>query len=156
WTHEHPHGGPHTHDEGHGHSHGLIDPSIKRSRAGLRAVTQSLVVLGATATFQAAIFLASGSVALLADLIHNGGAAATAFPLGVAFLMRSPRAERFAGLFVVFAIFASACVAAYAAVERLAHPDEVNQLGALAAAGICGFAGNLAAASIRTRAGHRL
>ncbi len=140
----------------HGHSHGLIDENIKRSREGLKAVGLSLAVLGLTALVQVAIFLASGSIALLADLIHNFGDAATAFPLGVAFLLRSARAERIAGLFVVAAIFVSACVAGYEAVLRLVHPENPTHLLALAGAGIAGFAGNWIAAIIRTRAGHRL
>src|SRR5690349_23659997 len=67
--------------EGHGHSHGLVDDSIKRSRAGVRAVLLALLVLGVTAAVQALVFALSGSVALLADLIHNAGDAATAIPL---------------------------------------------------------------------------
>lgn len=140
----------------HGHSHGLVDRSIVRSRAGLRAVTLSLLVLGATAAAQIAIFAVTDSVALLADLIHNVGDAATAIPLGVAFALRSARAERVAGLFVVLAIFASACVAGVESVLRLIDPREPEALGALAAAGVVGFAGNLLAARIRTRAGERL
>jgi len=88
----------------HGHSHGLVDPSIKRSRDGLRAVILSLCVLGLTAAVQALIFVSTGSIALLADLIHNFGDALTAIPLGIAFLLRSERAERFSGLFVVAVI----------------------------------------------------
>lgn len=157
--HAHHHHGPHTHDggdNGHGHTHGLVDPSIKRSREGLIAVGLSLAVLGTTALLQLAIYLASGSVALLADLIHNFGDAATAIPLAVAFLLRSPRAEGYAGLFVVLAIFASACVAGVEAVSRLVHPQAPTDLIALAAAGLAGFTGNWIAAGIRTRAGRRL
>ncbi len=142
--------------DGHGHRHGLVDPSIRRSREGLRAVALSLVVLTLTAGAQAVVFLAGGSVALLADLIHNAGDAATAIPLGVAFLLRSERAERAAGLFVVAAIFVSACVAGYEAVDRLLNPHEPDALLALAAAGAVGWAGNTIAAAIRTRAGRRL
>jgi Co/Zn/Cd efflux system component len=91
----------------HGHSHGLIDDSIKRSREGVRAVSLSLLVLGLATVLQALIFAASGSIALLADLIHNGGDALTAVPLGVAFMLRSRRAEGYAGLAVVAAIFIS-------------------------------------------------
>lgn len=149
----------HPHEHGaheHGHSHGLVDPSIKRSRAGLRAVGISLVVLGVAAFAQLAIYLATNSVALLADLIHNFGDAATAFPLGIAFVLRSARAERIAGLLVVAAIFASACVAGVEAVSRLIHPREPTDLLALALAGAIGFAGNWVAAIVRTRAGRRL
>jgi cation diffusion facilitator family transporter len=146
---------PHGHG-GHGHSHGLVDPSIKRSREGLRAVALALGVLGATAAVQAVVFVTSGSVALLADLIHNVGDAATAIPLGIAFLLRSEVAERRAGLFVVLAIFVSACVAGYEAVLRLVDPQRPSHLVALAVAGAVGFLGNLLAAQIRSRAGRRL
>jgi cation diffusion facilitator family transporter len=163
-VHSHPHRGPHAHPEqghhhhhhGYGHSHGLIDPSIKRSREGLKAVGLSLAVLGLTALAQVAIYLSTGSVALLADLIHNFGDAATAIPLGIAFLLRSDRAERGAGLFVVAAIFVSACVAGVEAISRLIHPQTPTDLLALAAAGLIGFGGNWLAAIIRTRAGNRL
>ncbi len=122
----------------------------------MRAVGLSLAVLGIAAAAQVAIFLASGSIALLADLIHNFGDAATAIPLGIAFLLRSERAERIAGLFVVLAIFVSACVAGVEAVSRLIHPQTPTHLIALAAAGGIGFAGNWLAAIIRTSAGQRL
>ena len=145
----------HTH-AGHGHSHGLIDPSIKRSREGLHAVAWSLIVLGATALLQTLIFVLTGSVALLADLIHNYGDALTALPLGIAFLLRSERAERGAGLFVVAAIFVSACVAGIEAINRLINPQTPDHLLALALAGVIGYAGNRVAARVRTRAGHRL
>ena len=142
----------HSHD----HSHGLLHDSIKRSRHGLRAVGLALLVLAATAAAQAVVFAASGSVALLADLIHNFGDAATAIPLGIAFALRSARAERVAGLGVVIAIFVSACVAGYEAVVRIIDPRDVEHLGALAAAGALGFAGNWIAAIVRSRAGRRL
>jgi len=151
-----PHGHGHGHAHGHGHSHGLVDDSIKRSREGLRAVGLSLLVLGLTAAAQLLVYLLSGSIALLADLIHNAGDAATAIPLAIAFLLRSQRAERIAGLFVVLAIFVSACVAGYEAIVRLLDPRAPEALGALAAAGALGFIGNWIAAIIRTRAGHRL
>ena len=141
---------------GHAHSHGLVDDSIKRSREGVRAVLLSLAVLALAATVQTLIFALSGSVALLADLIHNFGDSLTAVPLGIAFLMRSERAERNAGLFVVAAIFVSACVAGVEAVSRLVHPQEPTHLLSLAAAGLIGFGGNRVAATIRTRAGLRL
>lgn len=146
----------HAHASGHAHSHGLVDASIKRSRAGMRAVALALLVLGLTAAAQAAVFALSGSVALLADLIHNAGDAATAIPLGIAFALRSAPAERWAGLAVVLAIFVSACVAGYEAVHRLIEPADVGHLGALAAAGAVGFAGNWVAALVRSRAGRRL
>ena len=62
----------HHHDE-HGHTHGRVYCSIIRSRAGVRAVSISLAILAVTAALQVVVFALSGSVALLADLIHNGG-----------------------------------------------------------------------------------
>jgi cation diffusion facilitator family transporter len=146
----------HEHAHGHGHSHGLIDRSIARSRAGLNVVGVSLGVLLTTAALQAVIYAATGSVALLADLIHNFGDALTAIPLGVAFLLRSLKAEKRAGYFVVAAIFISACVAAVEAVNRLIHPQTLDHLGVLAAAGVVGFIGNELAAQVRLRGGRRL
>ena len=165
--HAHPHTGPHEHDRhehphddhdehSQGHSHGLVDESIKRSREGVRAVTLALGILASTAVVQALVFAFTGSLALLADLIHNGGDALTAIPLGIAFALRSPRAERLAGLAVVAAIFLSACVAAYESILRLIHPSTPVHLSALALAGAIGFAGNWLAALVRTRAGQRL
>ena len=134
-----------------------MDESIKRSRSGLIAVGLSFLVLGLTAAAQVTVFvLLSNSVALLADLIHNVGDAATAIPLAIAFALRSQRAERLAGLFVVLAIFASACVAGYEAIARLINPQAPDYLLALGLAGAVGFAGNWLAAIIRTRAGNRL
>ena len=146
----------HAHGHPHAHAHGLIDPSIKRSRAGLRAVTLSLAILAVTALAQTGVFVVTGSVALLADLIHNFGDALTAVPLGVAFVLRSARAERYAGLAVVAAIFVSACVAGVEAIARLVYPSAPDHLLALGIAGALGFAGNWAAAGVRSRAGARL
>jgi len=128
--HDHHHHHHHHHRHDHGHSHGLVDRSILRSRDGVRTVAISLAVLGATALIQAAVFALSGSVALLADTIHNFGDALTAVPLGIAFLLRSARGERWAGMFVVLAILVSA--------------------------GVVGFLGNEIAARVRLRGGRRL
>lgn len=143
-------------EHGHGHRHGWVDRSVVRSRAGLRAVAVSLLVLLATAAVQALVFVATGSVALLADLIHNVGDALTALPLAAAFLLRSARAERGAGYVVVAVIFFSACVAAFQAIDRLIDPQPISQLLALALAGVVGAVGNEIAARVRLRAGRRL
>jgi cation diffusion facilitator family transporter len=180
WTHDHHHHGPHRHarfpfrsheqadhhhddhqhddhqHDDHGHTHGLVDPSIIRSRAGVRAVGVSLAILAATAALQALVLMLSSSVALLADLIHNAGDALTAIPLAIAFTLRSHRAERWAGYAVVATIFVSACVAGYEAVDRLIHPRDLDYLGVLAVAGAVGFIGNELAARVRLRAGERL
>lgn len=159
--HSHPHDEhDHPHDDpghgAHGHSHGLVDRSIVRSRAGVKAVSISLLVLGIASGLQLAVFILSGSVALLADLIHNFGDALTAVPLGIAFFLRSFRGEKLAGLAVVLAIFISACVALYETVFRFIHPKNLTHLWVLAGAGVIGFVGNEIAAQVRLRAGKRL
>ena len=141
---------------GHDHTHGLIDRSIVRSRDGVRTVAISLGVLAATALIQVAVFVLSDSVALLADLIHNFGDALTALPLGIAFMLRSVPAEKVAGLFVVGAIFVSACIALYETIRRLIDPQDLSHLWTLAAAGVVGFVGNEIAAQVRLRGGRRL
>jgi cation diffusion facilitator family transporter len=156
-VHESSHGHLHTHSHGpHGHSHGLVDRSILRSRAGIRAVSWSLGVLMLTALVQGFIYTQTLSVALLADLIHNFGDALTAVPLGIAFYLRSARGERWAGLAVVLAIFVSALVALVQTVERFINPRTLEHLWLLAVAGIVGFVGNELAAQVRLRAGKRL
>ena len=155
--HSHPHLDAHAHaGSGHGHSHGLVDPSIVRSREGVKAVSISLGVLLFTALVQTAIYIGTGSVALLADLIHNFGDALTAIPLGIAFFLRSFRGEKLAGLAVVAAILISALVALYETIQRLLHPQPLSHLWVLASAGVIGFVGNEIAAQIRLRSGRRL
>ena len=167
WMHTHHHHGPHRHvrlpfrssdatGHHHGHTHGRVDPSIVRSLDGVKAVSVSFAILGITAVLQLSVFIFSGSVALLADLIHNGGDALTALPLGIAFLLRSERGEHWAGFAVVLTIFISAVIAAAEAIDRLIHPQNLSYLGALALAGVIGFLGNELAARVRLRAGHRL
>ena len=158
--HDHEQGHDHGHDHGHGHgashTHGLVDREILRSRAAIRAVLWSLAVLGVTAGLQAGVLATVASVALFAELVHNFGDALTAVPLGIAFRVRSARAERIAGVCVVLVIAVSATLAGVEAVDRLVHPQAPTHLWVLAAAGVVGVVGNLTAARIRTRAGERL
>ena len=143
-------------DHGHGHSHGLVDASITRSRQGVRVVAQSLALLLVTAVLQAAIYVATDSIALLADLIHNAGDALTALPLAVAFIMRSEVAERRAGIAVVLTILASGIVALVFAIARIITPLPPVHLLTLALAGVVGVIGNAISARVRLRGGHRL
>jgi cation diffusion facilitator family transporter len=153
---------PHSHD-----SADSVDEALESSAQGIRAVKISLVVLAATAVAQVAVVLVSGSVALLADTIHNFSDALTALPLWLAFVVgrRAPsrrytygfgRAEDLAGLFVVAMIALSAVVAGYEAVRRLLEPAPVAHLGWVAAAGLVGFAGNELVALYRIRVGRRI
>ena len=148
------------------HAHGVVDPELISTDKGLYAVKWAFVGLMITALFQILVVWVSGSVALLADTIHNFGDAATAIPLGFAFLLsrKKPnksftygygRAEDLAGLLIVFLIFLSAVVAAYQSVSRLISPQPVNFLWAVAAASIIGFLGNELVAKFRIRVGKR-
>ena len=151
------HAAPHDHDhKAHGHTHGLVDPLIVRSRAGVKAVTLSFAVLLATSIAQFMIYRTSGSVALLTDVIHNGGDALTAIPLGAAFLLRSRRAERWSGYVVVAVILISGLLALQQVIERFLNPSTPTHLVSLFVAGALGVVGNEIAAVIRWRAGRRL
>ena len=133
----------------------LIRPSSDLGTAS-ESWQQASRVLGITAALQLVVFVLSGSVALLSDLIHNAGDALTAIPLGIAFVAANRRWEHWSGYAVVTVIFASACVAAFEAVNRLIHPEKLDYLVALACAGVIGFVGNELAARIRLRGGRRL
>lgn len=181
-THTHAH----THDEpGHDHPRGLrgaikeiftphnhdasdsVDNALEASAIGIRAVKISLVALGLTALVQVVIVVASGSIALAADTVHNFSDALTAVPLWIAFALgtRSAtrrytygfgRAEDLAGLFVVAMIALSAIIAGYEAIMRLIHPMDIQHVGWVAAAGLVGFIGNELVALYRIRVGRQI
>jgi cation diffusion facilitator family transporter len=165
--HDHAHGNHHGHAGHHGHTHGVVDPSIVSTDRGLWALKWSFVGLTVTALFQVVVVVLSGSIALLADTIHNFGDAATAIPLGIAFwLARRPpnrrfpyglgRVEDFAGLAIILTIVLSAAVATYEAINRLLHPQPVTYLGAVIVAAVIGFLGNEAVAIFRIRVGRQI
>jgi len=177
----------HGHDHGHGHDHpggvrsflkhllvphshdavDAIDDAMEASREGVHALKVSLLILLGTTILQLAVLLVSGSVALLADTIHNFSDALTAVPLWIAFVLGRRaadrrytfgygRAEDLAGLFIVAVVALSAVLAAWQSVDRLIHPHPVANLWWVAAAGIVGFAGNEAVAVYRIRVGRRI
>src|SRR6266480_4701041 len=165
--HDHPH--DHGHDQSplHGHAHGIVDPSITTSDRGLWAIKWSFVGLAATAALQLVVVFISGSVALLADTIHNFGDAATAIPLAIAFwFARKKPSERFtfgygrvedlAGVAIVLTVLASAIIAGYESIERLLHPQDISYLWAVMAASIIGFLGNEAVAIFRICIGREI
>lgn len=174
---EHHHHDDHAHDAAHadhghdhgpgGHSHGGVSAAILGSTEALRTLWRSLIILGATAALQIVVVIFSGSVALLADAVHNVGDALTAVPLAAAFLLtrRPPtrqltygfgRTEDFAGLAVLAIILFSAVYAAYAAIQRILHPQTPGFLLAVAVAGVVGFIGNEWVAIYRIRTGQRI
>ena len=163
--HDHSHG--HEHAHGHGHIHGIVDPSIATSDRGLWAIKWSFFGLAATALLQLFVVFISGSVALLADTIHNFGDAATAIPLAVAFwFARKKPSDRFtfgygrvedlAGVAIVLTILASAIIAGYESIQRLLHPQDISYLWAVIGASIIGFLGNEAVAIFRIRVGREI
>jgi cation diffusion facilitator family transporter len=183
-THAHGHDshGDHDHDHAHGgpgaffshlfgsHSHDAadsIDDALEGSAEGIRVVKLSLLGLGATALLQLALVLVTGSVALLADTIHNFADASTAVPLWLAFSIgrRAPnrrytygygRAEDLAGVFVVLMIAGSSAIAGWESIQRLLHPEPISNVGWVALAGLVGFVGNEMVAQYRIRAGQRI
>lgn len=161
------HGGRHHHAHGHGHSHGPVDAGLASTERGVWAVKWSCASLLATAAMQAVVVALTGSVALLADTVHNVADAATAVPLGVAFWFarRRPtpafpygygRVEDLAGLAVVLTILSSALVAGWLAVGRLVRPQPLEHLAAVVVASVIGFAGNEAVALFRIKVGREI
>jgi len=149
------------------HHHDIIETSITTTARGIWAIKWSFAGLMATALLQALVVWLSGSVALLADTIHNFGDASTAIPLWIAFMLarlrptkRFPsgygRAEDLAGVLIVLTILASAIVAGYESIVRLMHPRPVEYLWAVIAASIIGFLGNEAVAVFRIRVGKEI
>ncbi len=180
-THDHDHDHPHEHEHATGikgivlgifapHSHDAadsLDTALESSQRGIRAVKISFVALFVTSILQLVVILLSGSIALVADTIHNFSDALTAIPLFIAFRLarRAPtrrytygfgRAEDLAGLFVILMITLSAIIAAVEAIRRLISPHDVTNLGWVVAAGIVGFIGNELVALYRIREGNAI
>jgi cation diffusion facilitator family transporter len=158
----------HQHGHGHGHGHGwLIQSAEESSGQGIRAAWISLAGMAATAALQLAIVAISGSIALLADTVHNLGHAATTIPLVIAFRLgrkaatsRYPygyrRAEDLAGVLIALVIAASVVLIVWESVDALLNPRPLANLGWVLAAGLVGFAGNEAVAVYRIRTGRRI
>jgi len=169
--HEHPGGlrgfiasvfRPHSHD-----SADSVDSALESHAEGIRAVKISLVVLLVTALAQAVVVLYTGSVALLADTIHNFSDALTAIPLWIAFVLGRRaatrrytygygRAEDLAGLFIVAMIALSAVGAGYESIRRLLDPQPITNVGVVIVAGLIGAAGNELVALYRIRVGRKI
>jgi len=168
--HGHPHDETPAGHAGHGllhHAHGPIDPSLFTAGRGIWAIKWAFVGLLVTAVLQSLVVLFSGSIALMADVIHNAGDAATAVPLWFAFVLarRKPtrrftygygRVEDLAGVIIVIIMLFSAGIAAYESIYRLVHPQEVKYVWAVAAASLIGFLGNEAVAVFRIRVGKEI
>ncbi|WP_414696574.1 cation diffusion facilitator family transporter [Pengzhenrongella sp.] len=153
---------PHSHDAA-----DSIDDALEASTQGVRALKISLFMLLGTTILQFIVVLISGSVALLADTIHNFSDALTAVPLWIAFILGRRaanrrytfgygRAEDLAGLFIVAVIALSAIVAAWQSIDRIFNPQTLHNLGWVAVAGIIGFIGNEAVAIYRISVGQKI
>ncbi len=180
--HDHEHSHNHDHDDhgplgwlrelnpfGHHHHHTeiAIDDALATSNRGLWALKVSLIVLGVTATIQLLIALASGSVGLLADTIHNFSDALTAIPLGIAFVLSRRaatrrytygygRAEDIAGVIIILMIFISALVAGYESYQKFVNPHPLENVSWVVVAAIVGFLGNETVALFRIRVGRQI
>jgi len=161
-------GSGHDHSGGsHGHTHGVIDATIATTTRGIWAIKWSFIILAITSALQITVVIATGSVALLADTIHNVGDATTAIPLWIAFILarRKPsktftygygRVEDLAGILIVLIILFSAVIAGYEAINRLLNPQPITQLLWVGIAGVIGFIGNEAVAIFRIRVGREI
>src|SRR5215831_14365690 len=161
----HPSG--HGPDHPHHHRHGIADPTIASTDRGMWALKWSFLGLLATASLQLVVVVLSGSVALLADMLHNFADAATAIPLAIAFALarltpsrRFPygygRVEDLAGVVIVAIILTTALIGGYESVRRLFQPQPVGHLWAVAAASVVGFLGNEAVALFRIKVGREI
>ncbi len=153
-----------------GHNHDAadsIDTALTASTQGTRALKFSLGGLAVTAALQLGVFAFSGSVALLADTIHNFADALTAVPLGIAFVLGRRaatrrytygygRAEDLAGIVIIAVIGLSSVVAAWAAIDRLLHQHPVRNVAWVIVAGVIGFVGNELVAAYRIRVGRQI
>lgn len=153
---------PHSHD-----ASDSIDTALEASTEGIRAVKISLVILLVTTVLQLAVVAISGSVALLADTIHNFSDALTAVPLWIAFMLGRRqatrrytygfgRAEDLAGLFIVLVVAVSAIVTVWQSIDRLINPQPLHNLWWVLAAGVIGFLGNEIVAIYRIRVGRKI
>lgn len=144
-----------------------MDPELFTTTRGLYAIKWSFLGLIITALFQVSIAWISGSIALFADTIHNFGDAATAIPLGFAFLLSRKRPDKrftygygrtedLAGLAILFLIFLSAVFSAYESFYRFLNPQPVEFLGAVALASISGFIGNELVSRFRIKIGNEI
>ena len=167
-SHLHDHHHPSVKRGKHGaHTHGTVDLSLTTSERGIWAVKWSFIGLMVTALLQVVVVFYSGSVALLADTVHNFGDASTAIPFWIAFRLarRRPskwftygygRVEDLAGLVIVATIVFSAAVAGYESVTRFINPQPIRYLWAVAGAALIGFAGNELVALFRIRVGREI
>ncbi len=192
--HDHPHGDDHDHDHdhdhphehahhsgvrgwldavfhlhGHGHAQAALvtDANFMGNEEGIRTVWLALAALTFTSVLQVVIVLISGSVALLADTLHNIGDGLNSIPLLIAFYLARRvatrrytygfgRAEDVAGIFIVLSIAVSAAIVFWESFQKLLNPEPLSNLGWVAVAAVVGFIGNEAVAWLQIRKGREI
>jgi cation diffusion facilitator family transporter len=181
--HEHEHGS-HPHDHalragifgwiaqifhvgGHEHASLAADSAFSGTNEGIRTVWLALLALGITSALQIGIVAFSGSVALLADTVHNIGDTLNSIPLLIAFYLARRaatrrytygfgRAEDVAGIFIVLSIAISAGIVFWESFQKLLNPQPMQNIGWVAAAAVIGFFGNEAVALLQIRTGRKI
>ncbi|MDX1686725.1 MAG: cation diffusion facilitator family transporter [Candidatus Promineifilaceae bacterium] len=183
---EHGHGHKHEHDHDHshgfweqlahllpwrGHSHDYTelagDEALQSHEEGIRTIWLALGALLLTTVIQVVIVFLSGSVALLADTVHNLGDGLNSIPLLIAFYLARwaatrrysygfGRAEDVAGIFIVLSIAISAGVIFWESFQKFLDPEPIANLPWVVAASIVGFLGNEAVALLQIRVGRKI
>ncbi|SEB36215.1 cation diffusion facilitator family transporter [Rhodococcus jostii] len=169
--HDHGHGAlaklkhifvPHSHD-----ANDAIQSAQESSGQGIRAAWIGLAGMMTTAILQIFIVAISGSIALLADTLHNLGHAMTTIPLVIAFRIGQRaaskrysygyrRAEDLVGVLISLVIAASAALIIYESIDALINPRPLSNLGWVFAAGLVGALGNEVVAVYRIRTGRKI
>ena len=155
------------HDHEHGYTELAADSALHDNELGIRTVWIALLVLGITTVLQIVIYLMSGSVALLADTVHNLGDALNSIPLLIAFYLARRlatrrytygfgRAEDIAGIIIVVSIAFSAGYILWESVNKLIDPQPLTNLPWLTAAALIGFVGNELVALMQIRVGKQI
>lgn len=189
-THTHTHGQDHSHDDDHHHNNNILvtiamalhlpgfthnhshtelaaDSAILDNQLAIRTVWIALIALTITTVLQVVIYAASGSVALLADTVHNLGDALNSIPLLVAFYFARRMANRrytygfgrledIAGIFIVISIGFSAGYILIESFQKLLNPQPLQNLEWLALAAVIGFVGNELVAMMQIRVGRQI
>lgn len=185
YDHDHDHLHEHDHDRDHSHGTGLwgaistifhFHGHSEQQRAsapalateeGIRTIWWALGALGLTTVIQVVIVAMSGSVALLADTVHNLGDALNSIPLLLAFYLARRaatrrytygfgKAEDVAGIFIVLSIAFSAGYIFWESFQKFMNPTPLQNLGWIAAASVVGFLGNEAVALLQIRVGRKI
>jgi cation diffusion facilitator family transporter len=137
------------------------------NETGIRVIWLAMLALGVTVAVEMLIVSASGSVALLADTLHNLADVLNSVPLLIAFYLarraatrRYPygfgRAEDIAGVFIVLSIALSAGAIFWESFQKLLHPQPLANVGWVAVASLVSFLGNETVAFLQIRIGRKI